>query len=381
LTAGLSPAALAGRTILLAGEYNELCSDLAALLAQLGAGVGLSVYGANGSNLAQTIVSQGGRARSFDTANDARSLASLVEQVQAFGQVSHLVILATTAPVARLRDLSIEQAYHLIVQNLAATVAICHAFLPAMLARGDGDLLVILPQRGAVRGALETAINQGLTGFIHGLAGEYPTGRVHVVGLLAEPHGGRAASTQTTNAAAIAAAYLAAGFSGAFHGAVVSADRVLRAVLPAVDPSADGAAQQPATISQALALSQRLQEVLIETDAEFDQVPVSRRPMARGLFASRVGMSPADMLRAAAALHEQLQRLQARHSGPDAEYSMDYDRFAALLRRLADYYHAEASEADATRIALSDQTGVARGVAAREALVRALLDTLTALRS
>jgi hypothetical protein len=107
--------------------------------------------------------------------------------------------------------------------------------------------------------------------------------------------------------AGAAAVYLALRLADEFHGQVVNGYEVLeRASLlrAKVDlPSVGGLPADPtAGLAEIAELAGQLRQILAETDAEFNRLPIFVRPMARNGFKGQAGQSLADWQRRLAAL-------------------------------------------------------------------------------
>lgn len=131
---------LAGRTALVTGGGTGLGAAIARHLSDAGAKV--IVVGRRLGPLQQLVgeLAAGGRAEVCDVADPAsvdRLRAALDDE-----DVSVLVNNAGVAgPVAPLVEVEPEQWDDVFATNVRGTYLMCRAFLPAMLARGDGDVV------------------------------------------------------------------------------------------------------------------------------------------------------------------------------------------------------------------------------------------------
>jgi hypothetical protein len=128
-----------------------------------------------------------------------------------------------------------------------------------------------------------------------------------------------------------------------------------------------------ATLAEAIVLSQQLAGLLLDTDSEFDRLPVGLRPVARGSFMNKVGYRTQDVLRAVNKLSDQLLRLQASHSGTDTEFSVDYPLLVQLLERLRGYYQSSPGELAALSYNPAHLRHFQRQMSERQALIQNLL--------
>jgi hypothetical protein len=113
--------------------------------------------------------------------------------------------------------------------------------------------------------------------------------------------------------AGVAAAYLTAVLADEYHGEVVTGYTVLEragVIAAAAEPTVAAEPPQasyPKTLDQAGDLCAQLQEALAQTEAEFNQLPVFIRPLARNGFKSKAGLSVGDWQRSAARLADRAQ--------------------------------------------------------------------------
>ena len=129
-----------GRTALVTGAGNGLGRAIAEAVAAAGARTIL--VGRNPEKLAAVAagIGSGARAEVGDVA-DERSVAALAERV-ADEDVSILVNNAGVAgPVAPLVDIAVDDWDDVFAANVRGVFLMCRAFLPAMIARGAGDVI------------------------------------------------------------------------------------------------------------------------------------------------------------------------------------------------------------------------------------------------
>ena len=131
---------LAGRTALVTGGGTGLGAAIARALHAAGASV--VVAGRRPEPLKELAVELGERAdwRAVDVA-DEESVRQLEESLRGT-EVSILVNNAGIAgPVAPLTDISVDEWDEVFDVNVRGTFLVCRAFLPAMVARGSGDVI------------------------------------------------------------------------------------------------------------------------------------------------------------------------------------------------------------------------------------------------
>ncbi|MDQ0380342.1 SDR family NAD(P)-dependent oxidoreductase [Amycolatopsis thermophila] len=136
-----------GRTALVTGGGNGLGRAIAVALSQAGARV--VVTGRNRDTLEETVAALPGpgRAAVCDVA-DPGSVAALAGEL-AGEEISVLVNNAGVAgPVKPLVEVSPEEWDEVFAVNVRGVYLVCRAFLPAMVARGAGDVINIASVSG-----------------------------------------------------------------------------------------------------------------------------------------------------------------------------------------------------------------------------------------
>jgi NAD(P)-dependent dehydrogenase (short-subunit alcohol dehydrogenase family) len=131
---------LAGRTALVTGGGHGLGAAIATHLVAAGADVVLAGRGVGALEATARRLGPAARAVVCDVA-DPGSVDRLAGRL-ADDEVSIVVNNAGVAgPVAPLVDIDPEQWDEVFAANVRGTYLVCRAFLPAMLARGDGDVI------------------------------------------------------------------------------------------------------------------------------------------------------------------------------------------------------------------------------------------------
>jgi NAD(P)-dependent dehydrogenase (short-subunit alcohol dehydrogenase family) len=129
---------LGGRTALVTGGGSGLGAAIAAHLAAAGARV--VVTGRRAEPLREVAGRLGARAEVCDVADPA-AVDALARRLDG-EQVSILVNNAGVAgPVAPLTEVTPEEWDDVFAVNVRGTYLVCRAFLPPMVARGDGDVI------------------------------------------------------------------------------------------------------------------------------------------------------------------------------------------------------------------------------------------------
>lgn len=141
------PDQVRGRTALITGAGNGLGRAIAHALAAAGAQTVL--VGRNPDKLAAVAAEIGppARAEVADTA-DEESVAALAGRL-ADSEISIVINNAGIAgPVAPLIDVGVEEWDDVFAVNVRGVFLVCRAFLPAMIARGRGDVINVASVSG-----------------------------------------------------------------------------------------------------------------------------------------------------------------------------------------------------------------------------------------
>ena len=386
---GLQPGMLAGQVALITGGGQGIGREIAAALANLGAGVAVAELAASGQDTVKQIRDAGGTAVFVRTdVSQEKDVAHLAEAVRKdLGAVDILINNAIRCPVARVVEMDLATWDQVVAVNLRGAFLTCKAFLPDMIARKHGTILNMISTDAMPGLSAYIATKQGLSGFSQSLAAEVGGEGVHVVafapgmvdtpgirgvaerlapllGMTAEAflhvslHAAYEGLMPAAHAAA-AAAYLVVNCAGEFHGEVVNGYEILeRAGLlqmkgPEVPPEAPGGVQpedhaeaesinldSAEKTSRALALSRQLQAILDETGSEFNQLPVFIRPMARSGFKSKAGLRLQDWQRLVESLTAQLSRMETGEPGDNTTVP----RVEEFLEKLSVYYQGVPAE-------------------------------------
>lgn len=165
---------LAGKNVLLTGASGGIGAALAEALTRAGATVVLS--GRREAELAELAARLGGRFVVADLAERSGVEHLLAEA----GDVDILVANAALPAAGALAGFSAEQVDRALEVNLRAPVALAHALLPGLVAKGSGSLVFISSLAGLTASpgmSLYNATKFGLRGFALALHNELlPTG-------------------------------------------------------------------------------------------------------------------------------------------------------------------------------------------------------------
>jgi NAD(P)-dependent dehydrogenase (short-subunit alcohol dehydrogenase family) len=363
-----------GQVAVVTGAGRGIGREVARALAWLGARVVIAELDESlGQEAEATIRREGGESSYVRTdVSDPGSVAALAEQIRAqWGVVSILINNAIYIREAAVSEMPLEEWDRTVAVNLRGTFLTCQAFLPGMLAQKRGTIVNMVSTDAMPGLAAYIATKQGIVGLSQSLALEVGDQGVRVIpfgpGMVDTPGirsvaRGLAPRLGLTEAqflsvplhpafdglmpaeyAGAATAYLVAVLADEFHGEVVTAYTVLEraGVIQAASietPSmpADSAPGMPGgSADEALEMSRQLQEIIAQTGAEFNRLPVFVRPIARSGFKSKAGQSLQDWSRTATAL--------TAHLAQGAP-SPDPARLAALFDKLVTYYEGVPAE-------------------------------------
>ena len=326
----LDPQTFSDQVVIVTGAGRGIGFHTARAFALLGAKVILAELSENGKNAEEAIHREGGTALFIQTdVSNQDSVTQLLEQThQVFGTVDVLVNNAIFIQQVRVEDMSTEIWDRTMAVNLRGTFLTSRACLPDLLGKNQGLILNMITTDAMPGLSAYIASKQAITGFSQSLALELERTGVRVIpfgpGMVDTPGirsvaEGLAPQLGLTESeflnlslhadyqglmppehAAAAAVYLAASLAEEFHGQVVNGYEILERagvlhtgkVLPPfmeTDQSHEHETVQ--------ALFSRLSTILDETETEFGSLPVFVRPMAKGGFKSKAGMSLADWQR------------------------------------------------------------------------------------
>jgi NAD(P)-dependent dehydrogenase (short-subunit alcohol dehydrogenase family) len=345
---------------------------LARTLANLGARVIVADAAATNPSAVDTLRAAGGDAHFIPTDLDSNvSLAQLAAEVERNWGPAEVVIWPPLATFANpLLSLSVAEWDAIVTHSLRRAYITTQMFLSGFVSRGSGTLLSLVVPEIQPGLAVVAAVQNGLLAFHQALAAEFRSTGVRVLTLALR------LDTPAEDASRAAARLLLAPDAPSDR-ALVHVDEVLAW---SGGDSTQAAGKDPAAhLMEAIALSQQLAGLLLDTDAEFDRLPVGLRPMARGNFMSKVGYRSQDVLRAVSKLSDQLQRLQASHSGTDTEFSVDYPLLVNLLERLRGYYQSFPDDLASPSPDQAHLSHLHRQMSERQALVHNLLLALAAV--
>ena len=331
----LDPSSCAGQIIVVTGAGRGIGLQIARAFAFLNGKVILAELFETGREAERQIRAEGGDALFIQTdVSDSEAVSRLARITREhYGTASVLINNAIYIQEAAVMDMPLEQWDKTIAVNLRGTFLTCQAFLPDMLSQRGGTILNLVSTDAMPGLAAYIASKQGITGFSQSMALEVGEAGVHVIpfapGMVDTPgirsvaeglaprlglQTGQFLSLSLNAAysglmpaehAAAAAVYLTLHLADEFHGQVVNGYEILeRAGLLRSPAALPTVAEEPSKASASgwEDLIQQLAGILIETNEEFNRLPIFVRPMARQGFKNKAGESLADWQRLLATL-------------------------------------------------------------------------------
>lgn len=323
----------AGQVIVVTGAGQGIGFQVARAFALLGGKVVLAELSKRGAQAASAIRDEGGEALFVPTdVSDPGSVAHLIERVsQAYGPVDVLVNNAIFISHNSVEDMPVEDWDRTIAVNLRGTFLTSRAVLPEMRKKNRGLILNMVSTDAMPGLSAYLASKGGITSFSQSLALELDGTGIYVIpfgpGMVDTPgirsvapglapqlglaeaqllnlslHAGYDGLMPPEHAGA-ASAYLSARLAEEFNGQVVNGYEVLEraGVLQASEIDLPHTISfQTETEENIQALFEQVCVFLDETEAEFAQLPVFARPLAKAGFKSKAGLSLADWQRLAA---------------------------------------------------------------------------------
>lgn len=411
-TAGLPPDALAGAVAVVTGAGMGIGRAVAERFARLGARVVIAdVAGDAGREVERAIRFVGGEALFVHTdVSDQEQVAALAERTRrAFGHASILINNAIVCPVAPVAEMEPALWDRVMAVNLRGTFLTCRAFLPGMQELGHGTIVNMISTDAMPFLSAYIASKQGIAGFSQSLAAEVGPHNVRVIafapGMVSTP-GLRAAArdlaprldltpeeflgmAMDAEQAGLATAHLVTRLAGEYHGEQVDGYVVLEraglasAPVPAPETGPPGGARAPVerseTLERAVPLGEQLQEVLLETEAEFKELPIFVRPLAQRGFKNKVGQRVEAARRMAAELTGQVRGMAGGEAAAEVAFHAAYPRLIGLLQGLERYFREAPGES--ARFSRDEDflAHVTRVMAKRQAVVVALMEVVAQL--
>jgi len=396
---GLASDALSGQVTVVMGGGQGIGREVAMVFARLGASVIIAGTSAADRETERLIKDGGGEALfvKADVTNESDAARLAHQAKEAYGPADILINNTTVSPVGSVVDLEATDWDRAVAANLRGTFRTCKAFLPQMLARGQGTIVNVTSADAAPLLSAHTASGHGVTGFSRSLAAEVGSKGVRVIAFVPGPAGAAGpreatrgpttrpdvrpdelpgAALPATRVAA-AMAYLVVALADEYHGEQVDAGTVLeRANLVAAPGSDVEGTARADVLEQAVALSERLHEAIVQTRAELVQLPPFVRPLAEDGFERKAGQRIEDWSRTAAELTKRLRKMAAADRAAEARFCAEYPRLKPMFAGLMRYYQEMLSEPACFTTHTDSVARAKRSMRERESVVQSLLQAL-----
>lgn len=320
----LNPKTFSDQVIVVTGAGRGIGFYTARAFARLGGRVVLAELSDEGVSAQKAIQEEGGNALFIRTdVSSQESIQNLANQThKAFGPVDVLVNNAIYIQQVKIMDMSPEVWDQTIAVNLRGTFLTCREFLPEMIERNRGVIINMISTDAMPGLSAYIASKQAITGFTQSLALEldqtgikaipFAPGMVDTpgirsvasslapqLGLTAEQflnlslHAAYEGLMPPEHAAA-ATVFLAAHLAEEFNGQVVNGYEILEraGVLKTEEIKLPnlGITQRKKHMD-VQGLLQELAQILVETEAEFNKLPIFVRPLAKNGFKTKAGIS------------------------------------------------------------------------------------------
>lgn len=413
---GLQPDELRGCTSVVTGAGRGIGREIAVALAALGARVVIAEIAESGKETEEIVRSYAGEVLFVQTdVSNPDSVTALAKAANAaFGPVDIVVNNAIVCPVGSILELDPSTWDKVMAVNLRGTFLVSRAFLPDMLAKRQGTIVNLISGEAMPGLSAYIVSKQGMLAFTHALDTEFGdqgvTAVALAIGMVDTPgiravagdlaprlglteeqffnvslHTGYEGLMPAADAGA-AAAYLIARLAGDYNGDQVTGYTILEragwiavpgggtalepeAAAPPDETPADG-------LVQIRALVPRLIDVVRETEAEFNRLPVFVRPMARRGFRNKTGKSLQEWNQTLQALSAQVDSALSGETAARENLCREFPSLAESLNRLFVYYEEVPSETARMTKDVEFFKEVARISEQRMTLIRALIDAL-----
>lgn len=339
---GLPKDEFTGRVIVVTGAGRGIGLQVARAFAFLGGQVVIAELSADGKRAEETIQFEGGKALFIQTdVSNSVSIASTAQESRnRFGPVDILVNNAIQCPVALVTNMQEETWDRVIAVNLRGTFLTCKAFLPDMLAHKQGIIINMVSTDAMPGLSAYIASKQGIVGFSQSLDLEVNPSGINVIpfgpGMVDTPairniapelapmlglseqqflsiplHAAYDGLMPPEHAGA-ATVYLASKLAGEFHGQSINGYEVLeRAGLLkniGAEPAETRIPPSAPVDGDVLVLIKQVEAILVETEKDFNKLPLFVRPMAKNGFKGKSGKSVPDWQRSMAGLRSDIEK-------------------------------------------------------------------------
>lgn len=385
---GLNQRSLAGKVAVVTGAGRGIGQELARALAWLGAkAVIAEIDSATGAATEQLIRNEGGEALFVQTdVADERSVTRLKERVEvAYGQVDIIVNNALVTAFGSVLELPLAAWDRTTCVNLRGAVIGVKTFLPGMLERREGTVVMVTSAEGMGYAAPYFASKTALRSLAFSLATElgensgvsvfiFAPGMVDTPGFresLSEmprrmgltPHEFAHLGANAGYEGLMPAEDCAAGFAydivhaSDYHGQIADAFRPLSmaGLIQVQQTAADAGNRQStsapaptiasASTADAVQLSRGLQEIMAAVKRETAELGVFQRAWVARTFQQRAGLTVDDWLRTAEELSTELAALHSSGAASMEKLQSRLPWLKTSLTRLADNFHKNCEDA------------------------------------
>lgn len=392
---GLSQNSLAGKVAIVTGAGRGIGKELARALAWLGAKVVIAEITEDGAEVEKLIRSEGGEALFIKTDVSSKSnMQDLTERtLEVFGNVDILVNNAVAVTTGSILEQSLEDWDRIYAINLRAAVLGIKTFLPSMLEKKEGTIVLVASAEGmpflapysASKAALtslgfslaaELGDESGVSVFVFG-PGMVDTPAIREAASLIAPAYGMTYEEFTNQSVnpgydgLMPAEDCAAGFAynivhaKDYHGQNTGAIPPLMkfGITPMTKESAvdnvkptlsdDKTQKTPTKLSndssQVVQQTIEVKEILETVDREFEEQGFFAKKWVKRTFAQRTGLNNKDWIETADNLIFQLQNLSEwMKEGKTEELNKFKSKLPwiiAMLEKLADYFNSTIEDA------------------------------------
>lgn len=352
--------AFAGQVILVTGGGRGIGYQIAKGFGLLGSTVILAEKSSDGQSAESFLQADGIDAHFIrtDVANP-ESVSALRDMVLSkFGRVDIIVNNAIHIHESAVTEMRVEDWDQTLAVNLRGTFLVCRTFLPGMLKQNEGKIINLVSLDAMPGLSAYIASKQGIVGFTQSLALELEGTEIKVIpfspGMVDTPGirsvaAGLAPRLGLTEAqfmgislhsaydgmmpaehAAAATVCLAGQLASEFNGIVVNGYEILERAGVLKSTAMDAPAinhVQPGPLGNQKECFHQFSGVLTETEAEFNQLPVFVRPIAKQGFKNKTGASLSDWQRLAAGL-------ESGETPMPANFHLQLDQLAKYYREV-----------------------------------------------
>ncbi|MEW6230197.1 MAG: SDR family NAD(P)-dependent oxidoreductase, partial [Bacillota bacterium] len=180
---GLDRESLTGKVAVVTGGGQGIGREIARVFARLGAKAIIADIAKEGAWTQRVVRDSGGKALFVrtDVSDEAGVLALAQETREVFGPADILINNAILCPVSPVLDMDAASWDRVMGVNLRGAFLACKAFLPDMLAKGQGVIVNMVSTDAMPYLSAYIASKQGLVGFTQSLAAEVGENGVRVI--------------------------------------------------------------------------------------------------------------------------------------------------------------------------------------------------------